>query len=119
LSLAKGDWELLMQNRFIDKTRYDNSLAPAPILLLNNIVGTPVDSIDSVWYTDLSLSYFSDAGTATIGVNNLMDEDPPRIDVTGAANIDNNGANQRNNAVTSTGFDLFGRTLFATFSVGF
>ena len=119
LSLSKGDWELLMQNRFIDDGQYDNSLAPAPILLLENIVGTPVDFVDSVWYTDLSLTYFSDAWTATIGVNNLMDEDPPRIDVNGARNIDNNGANQRNNAVTSTGYDLFGRTLFATFSVGF
>jgi iron complex outermembrane receptor protein len=49
--------------------------------------------------------------SATLGVNNLFEEDPPLIDVTEGPN--------RNNAVSSTGYDFYGRTFFATVAVGF
>jgi iron complex outermembrane receptor protein len=65
--------------------------------------------VDGTWYTDLSLTYLRDSWSASIGVNNALDEDPPLIDVSEGPN--------RNNAVSSTGYDFFGRTWFATVSV--
>jgi iron complex outermembrane receptor protein len=115
LSLRRDAWELLMQNRFIGDGQQNDTEDDAVNLIfaegLNGIASHDIDFVDSVWYTDLSLTYMSDMWSATLGVNNLFEEDPPLINVTEGPN--------RNNAVSSTGYDFFGRTFFATVSVGF
>jgi len=59
----------------------------------------------------LSATYLQDQWSITVGVNNLFDEDPPLINVGEGPN--------RNNAVSSTGYDFFGQTIFATASFAF
>jgi iron complex outermembrane receptor protein len=116
LSFTKNDWEVLLQNRFYGKGQQDNSDAPRANPYLAGDWGTQpnsrdVDWVDSIWYTDLSVTYFSDRWTASVGVNNLLDEDPPLIDTGEGPN--------RNNAVSSSGYDFFGRSWFATLSMSF
>lgn len=116
LSVRRDQWEILMQNRFIGDgqellTDADavNSVHAAG---LAGIASHDVDFVDSTWYTDLSVNYlFDDSWSFTVGVNNLFDEEPPLIDT-------NEGPNE-NNAVSSAGYDFFGRTIFATISAGF
>lgn len=115
LSLIKENWEVLMQNRFIgegqqlnsDALNVNNMFAAG----VNGIASRDVDSVDSTWYTDLSVTYLQDAWSVSLGVNNLFDEEPPLINVGEGPN--------RNNAVSSTGYDFFGRTIFATASLSF
>jgi iron complex outermembrane receptor protein len=115
LSLGWDDWEVLMQNRFIGDGQQNDTEDDAVNLIfaggVNGVASHDIDFVDSVWYTDLSLTYRSDMWSATLGVNNLFEEDPPLIDVTEGPN--------RNNAVSSTGYDFYGRTFFATVAVGF
>ena len=110
LTLSFRDWELLMQNRYIGSGEQDElqDFAPrrfAPLMSRN------VAWVDPVWYTDLSVTYAQDSYSVTVGVSNLFDEPPPLI-------AGGEGPN-RNNAVTSSGYDLFGRTLFLTGKIGF
>jgi len=117
LSLLRGDWEVLMQNRYYGKGQQDDSELPRgnPFLPSNpfqsGAQSRDVDFVDGVWYTDLSLTYRLENWAISAGVNNLLDESPPLIDVTEGPN--------RNNAVSSSGYDFFGRTVFATVSAGF
>jgi len=116
LSLIRNDWEVLMQNRFIGKGQQLNSdaytVGPGIFAVSNSGVATrDVDSVDSRWYTDLSLSYMQDTWSVSVGVNNLFDETPPLIQTGEGPN--------RNNAVSTTGYDFFGRTIFATASMSF
>jgi iron complex outermembrane receptor protein len=112
LSLLWGDWQMLMDNRYISDGQQDG---PNPPLPNRWFIGNPlvqfVDFVDSVWYTDLSLTYSSDIWSVTLGVNNLFDEEPPLISRSKGPN--------RNNAVTSSGYDFVGRSIFATVQVGF
>jgi len=117
LSLIRGDFEVLMQNRFIGKGQQLNS---DPYVVnsrtiyaasLAGIASRDVDSVDSTWYTDLSATYLQDTWSVTLGINNLFEEDPPLINVGEGPN--------RNNAVSSTGYDFFGRTIFASASFSF
>ncbi len=114
LSLLRGDWEVLMQNRFIGDGQQDHidlfSLCEIG-LWSDDPTCEPIDFVDSVWYTDLSVTYSSDIWSATLGVSNLFDEEPPLIHPAAGPN--------RNNAVTSSGYDLVGRTIFATVQLGF
>ena len=111
LSLAWKDWTLFMENRYIGKGRNDegtNTLRPS-FLFLGNPLARDLDHIGSTWYTDLALTYGKDTWAVTAGINNLGDEDPPRIHA--------RQPGQRNNAVSSSGYDFFGRTFFVTASV--
>ncbi len=110
LSLSREDWEFLMQNRFIGGAKQDNiddfaSGIFAPLL------SRDVAWVDSIWYTDMSLTYAQDSYSISAGVNNISDRDPPLISRGAAPN--------RNNAVTSSGYDLIGRTIFVNARLGF
>ncbi len=115
LSVVLSDWEVLMQNRYIGEQQQDDSDAfrPNPFDDCCAFNAAPnsrdVDYVDGIWYTDLSLTYGQDTWSASIGINNLLDEEPPLIDTSEGPN--------RNNAVSSSGYDFFGRTWFATVSV--
>jgi len=110
LSTSFGDWEFLMQNRYTGSGQQDN---PQEFAQRNwaPLFSRQVAWVGSVWYTDISLTYWKEAYSVTAGFSNLFDEDPPLIGpLTGP---------QRNNAVTSSGYDLFGRTFFLTAKIGF
>jgi iron complex outermembrane receptor protein len=63
---------------------------------------------DSVWYHDLSLTYERDEWTASLGVRNLFDEEPPLID---------QGAGPaRMNIVVQSTYDLYGQRAFLNLS---
>jgi iron complex outermembrane receptor protein len=117
LSAIVGNFEVLMQNRFIGEGQQLNSdpyVVNARTIFaesLQGIASRDVDSVDSIWYTDLSATYLQDQWSVTLGVNNLFDETPPLINVGEGPN--------RNNAVSSTGYDFFGRTIFASASFSF
>jgi len=115
LSLRRDAWEFLLQNRYYgDAQQNDTENDVATTIFaagLNGIASHDIDFVDSIWYTDLSVSYMAEHWSASVGVNNLFEEDPPLIDVSEGPN--------RNNAVSSTGYDFFGRTFFATVSFDF
>ena len=101
-----------MQNRFIDGGSVDEpaDFRPAlPFVFEDMREIRPVDFVNSTWYTDLSLTYRADNWMITLGANNVFDEDPPLIAFFAGPN--------RNNAVTSSGYDLIGRTFFLTASI--
>ncbi len=111
LALSWKDWSLFMENRYLGKGKNDIGVnLPVPsFLFAGRPIKTDKDSVGSTWYTDIALTYSKDTWALTAGVNNVADEDPPRIHAFQPS--------QRNNAVSSTGYDFFGRTFFVTASV--
>ena len=124
-TLNWGRWGIIVENRRIGAANDDDGAASvfaAPIRFLDqfpvqstaarvaagNVI---VDFVDPVWYHDVSLSYSHDRYSITFGVNNIGDRDPPIVN----SSLDN----QRNSAVTSSGYDLFGRTFFINGAVRF
>jgi iron complex outermembrane receptor protein len=99
-----------MQNRYIGSGVQDNVQDFAP-RRFRPLLSRNVAWVDSVWFTDISLTYGQDAYSITAGISNLLDQAPPLVaQFTGP---------QRNNAVTSSGYDLFGRSFFLTGKIGF
>lgn len=117
ISLLWGRYQFLWQGRFIGQTQFDEDIEfPAEAAVRKAGFATTLatfdDSIaDRRFYNDISLSADLDPFVITVGVNNLTDQDPPLID-------DSEGPN-RNNAVTSSGFDLFGRSFFMNTTIRF
>ncbi len=120
-ALNWGPWSLITENRRIGAGDGDATTAsavrfldqlPAQTAAQRIAAGSiTVDFVPPVWYHDASLAYTKDNYTLTFGVRNIADRTPPLID----AGL----ANQRNNAVTSSGYDLFGRTFFINGAVRF
>lgn len=117
-----GNWSLISEHRRLGAGQQDDTppFAPHPFLpspdplnpaLPSNILVHVVDNVPSIWYHDVALSYSQDAYSLSIGVNNLADKAPPLIHGFVAPN--------RNSAVSSAGYDFFGRTFFATARVAF
>lgn len=109
-----GDFSLISEHRRIGKGQQDNTpdFAPHPLLP----VGDPtlvhiVDNVPSVWYHDAAITYSQDSYSFSIGVNNIADKTPPLVH--SSLNV------QRNNAVSSSGYDFFGRTFFISGQVNF
>ncbi len=119
LSLVWSSWEALFTTRYLSGTTagsvaridaecdtFDDS---------TSVVGTalfkPVCDAASRWYQDVSFAYRHESWSVTVGVNNLFDKLPPRI--SGGA-----GSN-RANLVTSSGYDLTGRSFFMNVSRAF
>lgn len=114
-----NNWGLTWRSRFIGDFERD----PEDVVLSTNgatqgcaALGGPVDPDgadgpcidkhfgDSVWYHDLSLTYDRDEWTASLGVRNVFDEEPPLID-------QGTGPARRNIVVQST-YDLYGQRAF-------
>ena len=110
LSLLRGDWEFLMQNRYIGHGVQDN-LQDYTAGIFAPTLSRPVAWVDPAWYTDASLTYAGNRWIISVGVSNLFDESPPLISFGTGPN--------RNNAVTSSGYDLIGRSLFVSAKLDF
>ena len=114
LGVTFKNWEFYMQNRFLSEGQQDNSQAMVPGVgrfSADGMGSRDVDFIDDTWYTDISATYGTDTWAATLGVSNLFDEPPPLIHSFGGPN--------RNNAVSSAGYDFYGQTYFFTATVAF
>jgi len=64
----------------------------------------PVCSADSAVYFNTSLTYNGDDFLVTAGMKNIFDKAPELVDLTAGSN--------RGNMVTSSGYDLYGRSFF-------
>jgi iron complex outermembrane receptor protein len=111
LNVKFGDWQWLTVFRAFsgtganDVTRI-NSLCDV-FTENDEIGGTPTQPIcdaGGIAYWDTSVSYIQNNYDVTLGINNIFDRDPPRVNGTAGSN--------RANRVTSSGYDQLGRTIF-------
>lgn len=113
-TLDKGPWTALWRVRYIDDFQQDDSdafVTPSATGTACGILGVApgvtcrdVDFGDSVIYNDASLTYTRDSWTATFGVSNLFNTEPPLID--------QGEGPSRQNIVVQSGYDLIGRRVF-------
>lgn len=111
--LETGPWLLLTQANYIGKQRSrlaDPAFAPS-FTFAGRPLTIPLARVDETWYQDLSLTYDMDKFSLTGGIQNLWDKEPPLIDTGRGPN--------RNNAVSSSGYDFIGRTFFLNGRVKF
>lgn len=109
-----GNWSLVSEHRRIGQQFEDitEGFRNNPFFDLSPRPATrDLDFVGAVWYHDASLTYGQDNYSVSIGVNNIADRAPPLID-------DSEGPN-RSNAVSSSGYDFFGRSYFITGRVNF
>ena len=83
-----------------------------------NVLGGPTDCVEksfgqSKLYHDLSATYQRDAWALTVGIKNVFDEMPPLV------NQNTTEAPSRFNYVVQSTYDLYGRRVFANFTMGF
>lgn len=71
----------------------------------------PVVDAEGQWHHDIGISYNMEQGAVTLGINNILDEEPPLISQEAGPN--------RNNAVASARYDLIGRSYFVNFTWSF
>ena len=126
LNLTSGDWNWMIQASYLSGTEADDDTSTTQFCDTganaagnynenNRLVGHPntanVCSAPAATYVDTSVSYNSDDFSATFGIQNVMDKDAPLVDIAAGSN--------RGNMVTSSGYDLYGRTFFLTGTVRF
>lgn len=114
--LVRNNWSVQWRTRYLGEGQQDNSdtfrdfnptgTGTACDLLGVTLPCRDVDFIDDYITHDLSLSYVRDEWSATLGINNLFDEEPPLID--------QGEGPSRHNIVTQSGHDLIGRRVFAS-----
>ncbi|NNU15036.1 TonB-dependent receptor [Parvularcula sp. ZS-1/3] len=71
-----------------------------------------VDNADDWFRHDFAVNYEAETWNATIGVRNILDTPPPLVD-------DNEGIFNSANVPLGVGYDIFGRSLFATVTKSF
>jgi len=120
MTLITGDFQFTLNSRFIDETQIgrDQDLSadcytPAAS---TSFVGAPnlvlVCEAESQWIHDLSATWGpNDAMFITLGVANMLNEEPPLVHASAGSN--------RGNRVTSSGYDQVGRSIFANISYKF
>ena len=109
------DWEFIMQNRFLEGTQQDDPDAMPTggggRFSADGNNSRDLDFTDDIWYTDLSATYGRDTWSATLGIRNVFDEEPPLIHSFEGPN--------RNNAVSAAGYDFYGQTWYLNATVSF
>ena len=104
-----------MQNRFLSGTQQDDPDAMPTggggRFSADGNNSRDLDFVDDVWYTDISATYGRDTWSATLGIRNLFDEEPPLIHSFEGPN--------RNNAVSAAGYDFYGQTVYVNATVSF
>ncbi|WOH39343.1 TonB-dependent receptor [Thalassotalea fonticola] len=111
-SFTSGAWDWLITANYMSGTGAEDSVretANCDLFITNEeLVGkpqtVPVCDADSAVYFDTSLTYSGDDFAVTLGMNNVLDTEPELVDISAGSN--------RGNMVTSSGYDLLGRTYF-------
>ena len=85
---------------FVDQTHFSTSVLTASYC-----------TAEERWYNDIAATYARDTWAVSFGISNLLDEQPPIVDMDAGSN--------RLGRVTSSGYDQFGQTFFLTATYGF
>ncbi|WP_286235533.1 TonB-dependent receptor domain-containing protein [Thalassotalea sediminis] len=111
-NFISGDWNLMLKANYFSETHASDDVtdtARCDTYQVNeDLVGkpmtVPVCEADAAVYVDTSLSYAGENYSLTFGINNLFDKAPEMVDISAGSN--------RGNMVTSSGYDLLGRSYF-------
>lgn len=119
-NLAWRDYELSWSGRYIGETAEDDIDAVREVPFVDAARGVDfflpgfrdVEETDAKIYHDLSLTYIQDTWEITAGARNIFDEQAPIV-------TRGEGIPISANVVIGGGYDLFGRTFFASVSKAF
>ena len=75
-------------------------------------------SVENTFYHDLSMNYEADTWSFRVGVQNVLDQEPPRIDED-AGTLDDPIFIDSRNVPQGVGYDRRGRTVFVALSKRF
>lgn len=111
-NFVSGDWNWMLMANYFSATHASDDVTDTAkcneFQINEDLVGKPktrpVCSADAALYVDTSLSYKADDFALTFGISNLFDKVPEMIDISAGSN--------RGNMVTSSGYDLLGRSYF-------
>ena len=114
-----GDWNWMVMANYMSGTHAADDVADTAncnnFIKNEDLVGkpntVPVCSADSAVYFDTSLSYTGENYNVTFGISNVFDKAPEMIDISAGSN--------RGNMVTSSGYDLMGRSYYLNASYRF
>jgi iron complex outermembrane receptor protein len=119
VSAALNNWEFVWTLRYLSETHTSrvasidaecDSFDDAT----NRTGTTPTASLcvaEEGWFNDIAATYAGDTWSVSAGVNNVLDEDPPIVDMSAGSN--------RLGRLTSSGYDQFGQTFFLNVTMGF
>jgi iron complex outermembrane receptor protein len=113
LALSYMDFRFNWSTRYIGKGETDNPVdfdtyVPCDGL---DVLCRPVYYTDDYYTHNASISYSQDDWAVTVGVRNVFNEAPPKVD--------DGGVFSTRNIPLGVGYDLFGRTVFGTVSYSF
>jgi iron complex outermembrane receptor protein len=119
LNLTTGDFNWMIMATYMSGTHAADDISDTAncntFVTNEELVGkpqtVPVCSAPSAVYFDTSLSYHATNYAVTFGIQNVLDTAPELIDVSAGSN--------RGNMVTSSGYDLYGRSFFLNGSYKF
>jgi iron complex outermembrane receptor protein len=119
LNLNSGDWNWMMMASYMSATHAADDVSDTAncntFVINEELVGkpltVPVCSAPSAVYFDTSLTYSAADYAVTFGIQNVLDTAPELIDLSAGSN--------RGNMVTSSGYDLYGRSFFLNGSYKF
>ncbi|GHG08491.1 TonB-dependent receptor domain-containing protein [Thalassotalea marina] len=110
-NFVSGDWNLMLKANYFSATHASDDVidtARCDTFQVNDDLGgietVPVCDADAAIYVDTSLSYAAQDFSVTFGITNLFDKAPEMVDISAGSN--------RANMVTSSGYDLLGRSYF-------
>lgn len=106
-----GDWSFATEHRRFPVMANDPSDPLNPNPFVPGLITRDLEDVPVVWYHDVSLTWRRDNYSISAGVNNVADRQPPQIDDSQTPN--------RNNLVSSAGYDFRGRSYFIAGRVTF
>jgi iron complex outermembrane receptor protein len=84
----------------------------APCANLGGLICRPVETTDDYTTHTVSVSYGQDNWAVTGGIRNVFNDEPPQVDPAA-------GGFQIRNVPLGAGYDIFGRTVFASVNYTF
>ncbi|MBA6380322.1 MULTISPECIES: TonB-dependent siderophore receptor [unclassified Colwellia] len=119
LNFSMDEWNWMIMANYMSGTQSADDVrdtAKCDVFIKNeDLVGkpqtVPVCSADSAVYVNTSVTYTGDDFLVTAGMKNVFDKAPELVDLTAGSN--------RGNMVTSSGYDLYGRSFFLNASYRF
>ena len=118
ISLMRDNWEFLWETRHLSGTTAAAATLPQACQVFDN--NTSINSPDLTiadcsaegrWYHDAALTYRMDTAVISLGINNVFDKSPPRIN--------NAPVGNRGGRVTSAGYDQIQRSFFLNVTKAF
>lgn len=101
------DWRVLWQTRYLGSVSQDDEFVDLPGSGETCADCFDIGSVDEYYLHNASVTYSGSDYSVNFGVRNLFDEEPPLVD---SSEVLTNGGN----VPIGSGYDIFGRTFFAT-----